>query len=40
MSSLKLKLGVLAASLLLSGCMETANYEATNTNAFKPHDKE
>jgi lipoprotein-anchoring transpeptidase ErfK/SrfK len=40
MSSLKLKLGVLAAGLLLSGCMETANYEATNTAAFKPHDKE
>src|SRR3984957_16008668 len=40
MSSLKLKLGVLAAGLLLSGCMETANYEATNTANFKPHDKE
>ena len=39
MSSLKLKLGVLAAGLLLSGCMETANYEATNTANFKPHDK-
>ena len=40
MSSLKVKLGVLAAGLLLSGCMETANYEATNTAAFKQHDKE
>src|SRR3984885_2019837 len=40
MSSLKLKLGVLAAGLLLSGCMETPNYEATNTANFKPHDKE
>src|ERR1700724_1878144 len=40
MSSLKVKLGVLAAGLLLSGCMETANYEATNTGAFKQHDKE
>src|ERR1700744_1952849 len=40
MSSLKVKLGVLAAGLLLSGCMETANYEATNTSAFKQHDKE
>ena len=40
MSSLILKLGVLAAGLLLSGCMETANYEATNTAAFKPRDKE
>jgi lipoprotein-anchoring transpeptidase ErfK/SrfK len=39
MSSLKLTLGVLAAGLL-SGCMETANYEATNTSAFKQHDKE
>src|SRR6202020_2605831 len=40
MSSLKVKLGVLAAGLLLSGYMETANYEATNTGAFKQHDKE
>src|SRR5271167_2174907 len=40
MSSLKLTLGVLAAGLLLSGCMETATYEATNTNAFKQRDKE
>src|SRR5580704_3978300 len=41
MSSLKLKLGILAAAagLMLSGCMETT-YEATNTTAFKPHDKE
>src|SRR6202000_2314279 len=29
-----------AAGMLLSGCMETANYEATNTSAFKPRDKE
>jgi lipoprotein-anchoring transpeptidase ErfK/SrfK len=40
MSLLKLTLGVLAAGLLLSGCMETATYEATNTGAFKQHDKE
>ena len=40
MSSLKLTLGILAAGLLLSGCMETATYEATNTSAFKPRDKE
>jgi lipoprotein-anchoring transpeptidase ErfK/SrfK len=40
MSSLKLTLSILAAGLLLSGCMETANYEATNTNAFKQRDKE
>ncbi len=40
MSSLKLTLSVLAAGLLLSGCIETATYEATNTSAFKPRDKE
>ena len=40
MSSLKLTLGILAAGLMLSGCMEGTNYEATNTTAFKPHDKE
>jgi lipoprotein-anchoring transpeptidase ErfK/SrfK len=40
MSSLKLTLGILAAGLLLSGCMETATYEATNTSSFKQHDKE
>ena len=40
MSSLKLRLAILATGLLLTGCMETATYEATNTNAFKPRDKE
>src|ERR1700691_4701171 len=40
MSSLKLTLGVLAAGLMLSGCMETASYEATNTSNFQSHDKE
>src|SRR5580692_10031765 len=40
MSSLRLRFAILAAGLLLSGCMETATYEATNTSAFKPHDKE
>ena len=40
MSSLKLKLSILAAGLLLSGCMQSATYEATNTSAFKPRDKE
>jgi lipoprotein-anchoring transpeptidase ErfK/SrfK len=40
MPSLKVKLAVLAASLLLSGCMQSATYEATNTTAFKPRDKE
>jgi lipoprotein-anchoring transpeptidase ErfK/SrfK len=40
MSSLKITLGILAAGLMLSGCMETASYEATNTSTFKPRDKE
>jgi lipoprotein-anchoring transpeptidase ErfK/SrfK len=40
LTSLKLAMAVTAAGLLLSGCMETANYEATNTGAFKQHDKE
>jgi lipoprotein-anchoring transpeptidase ErfK/SrfK len=40
MSSIKLTLGILAAGLLLSGCMETATYEATNAGAFKQRDKE
>ena len=40
MSSLKIRLAILAAGLMLSGCMETANYEATNTSNFKPRDKE
>src|SRR6202046_4088980 len=40
LTSLKLAMAVTAAGLLLSGCMETANYEATNTSAFKQHDKE
>src|ERR1700683_2878947 len=37
--SFKVKLAILASTLLLSGCMETT-YEATNTAAFKPRDKE
>src|SRR5580700_11486734 len=37
--SFKVKLAILASTLLLSGCMETT-YEATNTTAFKPRDKE
>jgi lipoprotein-anchoring transpeptidase ErfK/SrfK len=40
MSSLKLTLSILVAGLLLSGCMETATYEATNANSFKQRDKE
>ena len=39
MSSLKVILGILAAGLTLSGCMQTT-YEATNTTTFKPRDKE
>src|ERR1700736_2652001 len=40
MSSLKVKLGILAAGLLLSGCMQATTYEATNQSNFKPRDKE
>ncbi|GAB1717155.1 MAG: ErfK/YbiS/YcfS/YnhG [Nitrobacter sp.] len=40
MSSLWVKLGILAAGLMLSGCMQATHYEATNTNNFKPRDKE
>jgi lipoprotein-anchoring transpeptidase ErfK/SrfK len=40
MSSLKVKLGLLAAGLMLSGCMQGTHYEATNAQAFKPKDKE
>jgi lipoprotein-anchoring transpeptidase ErfK/SrfK len=40
LTSLKLAMAGVAAGLLLSGCMETATYEATNTAAFKQHDKE
>jgi lipoprotein-anchoring transpeptidase ErfK/SrfK len=39
-SSLTIKLGILAAGLMLSGCMEATNYEPTNQANFKPHDKE
>ena len=38
--SLQAKLGILAAALMLSGCMQAATYEATNTTNFKPRDKE
>ena len=38
--SLRAKLGILAAGLMLSGCMQAATYEAANTANFKPHDKE
>ena len=40
MSSLKTMLGILAAGLTLSGCIQGATYEATNTTNFKPRDKE
>src|SRR6201987_2656194 len=40
MASLKVKLSILAAGLMLSGCMQATTYEATNTTNFKPKDKE
>jgi lipoprotein-anchoring transpeptidase ErfK/SrfK len=40
MSSLRVKLGILAAGLMLSGCMQATTYEATNQTNFKPRDKE
>jgi lipoprotein-anchoring transpeptidase ErfK/SrfK len=40
MASLKVKLSILAAGLMLSGCMQATTYEATNTANFKPRDKE
>ena len=41
MSSLKFRLVILAAAgVMLSGCMETATYEAANPAAFKPRDRE
>lgn len=40
MSSLKVIFGILAAGLMLSGCMQATRYEATDTKAFKPKDKE
>ena len=40
MSSLKVNLGILAAGLMLSGCMQATTYEAANTSNFKPRDKE
>jgi len=39
-ASLSVKLGILAAGLMLSGCMQATTYEATNTTNFKPRDKE
>jgi len=35
MSSLRVKLGILAAGLMLSGCMQATTYEATNQSNFQ-----
>src|ERR1700716_4201949 len=40
MSSRRVKLGILAAGLMLSGCMQATTYGATNQTNFKPRDKE
>jgi lipoprotein-anchoring transpeptidase ErfK/SrfK len=41
MSSLKFRLVILAAAgVMLSGCMETTNYEVANQANFKPRDRE
>src|SRR6201985_2940705 len=40
MSVLKAKFAILAAGLMLTGCMQATTYEATNTANFKPRDKE
>src|SRR3954464_9658391 len=40
MASLKVKLGLLATGLMLSGCMQATTYEATKETNFKPRDKE
>src|SRR5438046_6474310 len=40
MSSLNAKLGILAAGLMLSGCMQATTFEATSQTNFKPRDKE
>ncbi|HEY0328151.1 MAG TPA: L,D-transpeptidase [Rhodopseudomonas sp.] len=34
------KLGLLAAGLLLSGCVQTTTYQETSQSIFKPRDKE
>ena len=39
MTSLKAKLGILAAGLLLSGCMQTTSYQAAPEATLKPADK-
>jgi lipoprotein-anchoring transpeptidase ErfK/SrfK len=40
MSSLSVKIGILAAGLMLSGCIQATTYEATNTTNFNKRDKE
>src|ERR1700752_4281841 len=39
MSSLKAKLGILAAGLMLSGCMQATTYQAAPEATLKPADK-
>ena len=39
MSSLKAKLGILAAGLMLSGCMQATTYQAAPEATLKPSDK-
>jgi lipoprotein-anchoring transpeptidase ErfK/SrfK len=39
MSSLKAKLGILAAGLMLSGCMQATNYQPAPEATLKPADK-
>src|SRR3979411_1268631 len=40
MSSAIVKLGILAAGLMLSGCMQATTFEATSQTNFKQRDKE
>ena len=40
MPSIASKLAVLAAGLMLAGCMQTTHYEATSDSQLKPRDKE
>src|SRR4029450_5964858 len=39
MSALKAKLGILAAGLMLSGCMQATNYQPAPEASLKPNDK-
>jgi hypothetical protein len=40
MSPFRVTLGILAAGLMLSGCMQATHYEAASTSNLKPRDKE